>query len=133
MEADNQIRTPPEPPYPGWLRSMLGDDFFSNVTFVVFHGEEVKDSALESVKGLEQVKCLNLANCQITNEGLEQITGLKKLENLQLSGCKGITDNGVNRLGGLRQLNWIDVSFTNVTDAGIARLQQALPNCIIEH
>ena len=38
---------------------------------------------------------------------------------------------GHERLQGLTQPQVLDFAFTQVTDAGVKRLQQALPKCII--
>jgi hypothetical protein len=46
-----------------------------------------------------------------------------------------VTDrfNPFNNLKGLTQLQILDLQRTKVTDAGVAKLQQALPNCKIYH
>jgi internalin A len=48
----------------------------------------------------------NLSDTKVTNAGLKQLAGLKALQTLNLSG-------------------------TEVTDAGVAALQKALPDCKI--
>ena len=42
-----------------------------------------------------------------------------------------ITDAGLEHLKGLTNLEELDLRWTKVTDAGVAKLQQALPNCEI--
>ena len=44
-----------------------------------------------------------------------------------------VTDAGLVHLKGLSKLQYLDLSNTQVTDEGVKKLQQALPNCIIEH
>jgi hypothetical protein len=43
----------------------------------------------------------------------------------------GITDAGLKHLVGLTRLQELDLHGTHVTDEGIAKLQEALPNCQI--
>ena len=49
-----------------------------------------------------------------------------------LSKCTKITDAGLVHLKGLTNLQELDLSRTRTTDAGVAVLQKALPNCKIE-
>ena len=51
---------------------------------------------------------------------------------LSLIGTK-ITDAGLLRLKRLTKLQRLVLDFTKVTDAGVADLQKALPNCKISH
>ena len=50
----------PEPPGPAWLRKLLGDDLFVDVTGCHFHVAEVGDAGLEHLKGLTQLQGLDL-------------------------------------------------------------------------
>ena len=42
-----------------------------------------------------------------------------------------IIDAGLMLLKGLTKLDWLDLHDTKITDAGVQKLQQALPNCEI--
>ena len=42
-----------------------------------------------------------------------------------------VTDSGLVRLKGLTKLKGLNLSFAQVTDAGVAELRKALPNCEI--
>ncbi len=42
-----------------------------------------------------------------------------------------VTDAGLVHLTGLTNLQTLNFSFTKITDAGVAELQKALPNCKI--
>jgi len=57
------------------------------------------------------------------------LEGLTYLSSLELYGTK-ITDAGLVYLKGLTNLTFLTLS-KEVTDAGVAELQKALPNCVI--
>jgi hypothetical protein len=44
-----------------------------------------------------------------------------------------ITDGGFERLIGLAKLRELHVTRTSVTEAGVQRLQRALPKCVIRY
>jgi len=49
-----------------------------------------------------------------------------------LLGQTSVTDAGLEHLGGLKQLQYIELGRTNVTGEGVNKLQQALPKCRID-
>ena len=51
---------------------------------------------------------------------------------LGLSGTR-ITDRSLEHLSGLKNLSSLFALETKVTDAGVAKLQKALPDCDISH
>ncbi len=55
---------------------------------------------------------------------------MTELQHLWLQNMR-VTDAGLEDLTGLTKLATLDLSGTQVTDAGVAKLQQALPNCKI--
>jgi hypothetical protein len=72
-----------------------------HVPFGLWLGRSVKDADLKALGGLTQLRALGLSETKVTDTGLMELTGLKGLELLCLPG--------------------------QVTDAGIATLQTALP------
>ena len=50
-----------EPPEPGWLRNILGDDFFSSVVVVNDSTRASTDAGLEHLKELAQLRCWSSA------------------------------------------------------------------------
>ena len=44
-----------------------------------------------------------------------------------------MTDAGLEHLKGLTKLETLNLEQTKVTDAGVKRVQQALPKCAISH
>jgi hypothetical protein len=168
------------PLIPGWVRNLVGEDFFYNVyrldilntdlantdmtpikglvqlEVLSFGGYKIKEDELKSFKELPKLRMLELVDTNMTDAGLAQLAGLKHLEFLSLSGTditdaglehlKGltklqtlwlagtqVTDAGLEHLKGLTQLQVLYLAETKVTDEGVKKLQQALPNCKVEH
>ena len=68
----------------------------------------------------------------ITDVQLGHLKGLVKLQSLGLLGAGKLTDAGLVHLKGLTNLQGL-VLPKQISDAGIAELQTALPNCKIDH
>ena len=62
-----------EPPDPIGLRRYLGDDFFVNVVRVNLNSTKVTDAELEQLKGLTQLKVLELGGTKVTDEGVKKL------------------------------------------------------------
>jgi hypothetical protein len=78
-----------------------------------------------------EVKALDLAYAGVTDEGMKTLAGLKGLETLDLSYTQ-VTDGGLKELAGLKGLKTLALfNCKGVTDAGVAELQKALPDCKI--
>ena len=142
-----------QPPGPAWLRSLLGENFFSEVDFVALqhlsepkpdrrtglnqvygmnlNGKNVAEAEMERLEGLTRLHHLYLTNSEISDGHLIRLEGLTELQTLDLWGTK-ITDAGLIHLKRLSQLDTLWLSQQNITDAGVADLQKALPNCKIE-
>ena len=116
----------PRPPLPEPIRGLflrlLGESFFCTATAVSVHDSnegqwadlspnkyeerEVAHAIMIALKGLPELQTLDISGMPADDSDLEYITPLKELRLLCLRG-------------------------THVTDAGVAKLQQALPNCKI--
>lgn len=76
----------------------------------------------------ENIRILDLAYCNITDEGIEGITAhAPKIQNLNITGCVQLTDAAVDcicRLGD--NLDVLSISrVTNITDAAITGLARS--------
>jgi hypothetical protein len=94
---------------------------------------EVSDAGLENFRALTALQQLSLNRTKITDAGLENLKRLTALQYLELNDTR-VTDVGLDNLRELMKLDglWLE-DAPQVTDAGVKRLQQALPNCIIHH
>jgi len=72
-----------------------------------------------------RIGAIYLYNTQITDAGLVHLAGLTSLQELF------VTDAGLVHLKGLTSLQTLGLGNTQVTDAGVAKLKEALPNCEI--
>ena len=104
---------------------------------------KVTDEGLKEVAKLGFLKWLYLPS-QITDAGLKEVAKLRYLTGLGLSGTK-ITDAGLKEVAKLQKLQrqpqlegrcgarrYLDLSYTRITGAGVAKLKKALsPYCRI--
>ncbi|TKJ36552.1 hypothetical protein CEE36_11530, partial [candidate division TA06 bacterium B3_TA06] len=62
--------------------------------------------------------------------GLKYLAGLSGLEQLGVAGTE-VSDSDLALLASLTNLKYLDIRSTKITDAGVERLQKALPGCDI--
>jgi hypothetical protein len=88
---------------------------------------------LLALKGLVQVRVLNLYGAGITDSGLVHLKTLDRLEKLDL-GNTAITDAGLEQLKELRSLRTLLLARgMKVTDQGVAKLQKTRPDVYIAY
>lgn len=104
----------------------------TNVTRLDLESTKVTDADLKLFQDLTDIESLNLCRTAVTDAGLESLRGMTKLTTLELYET-GITDAGLEHLKGLTKLYFLMLKRTDVTDVGAAKLQRALPNCLISH
>ncbi len=80
-----------------------------------------------------EILLVNLNGTQITDAGLVHLEGLTSLQELNLDNTHQITDAGLVHLEGLTSLRMLFLHNTQITDAGVAKLKEALPECDITH
>lgn len=111
-----------EPFGPAWLRSFLGDDFFSEIQLVDFVDCPVADSQLISLRELPHLKRLWLTRTKVTDYGLAILRDLSELQTLDLSQTD-ITDAGLANLKQLTGVQQLLLAGTKITDAGLVNLK----------
>jgi len=67
----------------------------------------------------------------VTDDDLELLAMIPDLQKLYLKGMP-ITDDSIDTLSQLKQLQYVDVGETQITASGLRELQVALPNCVIK-
>ncbi|HJT35201.1 MAG TPA: hypothetical protein VJ783_24465 [Pirellulales bacterium] len=95
-----QLGTPPTPPGPKLLRSVLGDDYFADLVSV-----QVKNVAEQDIARIAKQKSLRHLSVSsgVGDESLESISRLRHLERLELYGGR-FTGAGFDRLSALPKL-----------------------------
>jgi hypothetical protein len=77
-----------------------------------------------------------LINTQSPPEWLRKMLGLDFFATVikaYLLNSPFVTDTDLEKLKRLNQLKYVNLNNTKITEEGVNRLQQALPNCKIEH
>ncbi len=90
----------------------------------------------ESLAPLAQIgpsfNSIDIANNKITGPGLKNLVNLPGIRDLQISD-NPLTDEAVTNLGQMKNLEWLWIHNTKISEAGFRDLQAALPKCHIEH
>ncbi|MCC9609053.1 protein kinase [Blastopirellula sp. JC732] len=103
------------------LRSLILDD------------AKISDSALAAIGESQKLAHLSLARCpKISDEGIADLIKLDRLAYLDLD-LTSLTDVAIPHLSQLRSLEILEIQGTKITAEGAARLQEALPNCVVFH
>ena len=84
-----------KPAGPDCLRGLLGENFFNDVEEVDLSRTKVTDDGLEHLKGLTQLRVLNLRETSVSDSGLVNIDALTNLEELDLA-VNNIRDPGMS-------------------------------------
>ncbi len=86
------------------------------------------ENQTEPISGVTQI---DLGESEITDDALELLRHFPRLQWLCLEDTS-ISDYGLHSLVGLVSLTRIELQGTNVTETGVAMLQQSLPACEID-
>lgn len=76
------------------------------------------------------ITTLNLSSTGITDQGLAEIARPATLEKLRLANTL-VSDEGSYRLAEMTSLRELNLARSRFSDSGFARLQRALPDCVI--
>lgn len=98
-------------------------------------GTRATDIGLGHIKSLRNLTSLAIGNqgikTEITDAGLANLAGMGKLEELIIVNVAA-TDASLEIIKKLSQLKRIQLVRTGISEAGIASLRMALPNCKVE-
>ncbi len=154
-QGKDEYYKPIVPKWLHWLRDMIGEECFGEVTGVQLldtpatnddlkhlavlpsveriwlSSTKVDDAGMPLLKVCPKLKYLVLNDIALTDEGIFHLTAFQDLEGLSLNGTK-ITDAGLVHLARLPRLKELWLRNTAITDAGYQKLQAALPQCQIQ-
>lgn len=97
---------------------------------------KVTDAGLKHLRNMKKLILLDLSDCEITDSGLSSLGHFPQIRNLWLSKLtrygdddrSSLTDQCVDYLVTLKSLTDVKIADSKLTDAGIERLKQGLPN-----
>ncbi|MCC9604692.1 protein kinase [Blastopirellula sp. JC732] len=117
----------------------LRDDaipFLSKLEFVRqlhLRGTPITDAAFASLGQMQSLRILDLGNCQeLTGSGLTHLKSLPRLHRLQLERTN-LTDEAIPYLSELKTVRVLNIANTKITPEGAAKLQAAIPQCVVLH
>jgi outer membrane protein assembly factor BamB len=95
----------------------------------------VDDKGLAHLPAVKKLEWLNVRYSEgfggviITNAGIKSIGKVSELTSLNLTGARRVTDACLDDLTTLTKLRSLNLAAAGISAAGIARLQQTLPEC----
>lgn len=90
----------------------------------------VDQQLLQELSRCRRLEVLDLGGSELRDDDFAAFTGGVALRDLNL-GMTLVTDKCIDDLLRLKNLQLLDISYTQITDAGLAKLQAGLPNCKI--
>ncbi len=140
-------------PVPGWIRALIGDNFFitpysidlsskrftdrdleflsrngsaKNIRRLEFRTGPLSDTGLSIIAGLRKLYWLQIPYTQVTNSGIKTLCQqMPQLEYLDTLGSR--VDDGV--IDDLVKIPSLATVVMNLSKEGVAKLQSGLPKC----
>jgi internalin A len=91
----------------------------------------IPESALRAIAELKDLKVLKLGYSAIGAEGLRILGTVAAIEKLGLEGCRRVNDDALTELAKWKNLKYLDVQDTEVTQTGVEALKKANPSIAI--
>lgn len=108
----------------------VGIENFPLLTELRLQDSDADDTGMACLAAQPRLQFLDVTRTQITGETLKHLRGAKWLEYLYAS-YTAIRDEHLSALHSLKHLHTIDLSGTQVTKKGLARLREALPKATV--
>lgn len=109
-------------PGPGWLRNLIGDEYFQDVVEVDFANKrDFKPNDLKWLAEFPKLDTVNLNFSNIDDDGLAHLAHLARLKAVYLEKCDGVTDVGLSHLAKLRRLESLSLLATRCSDDGVRK------------
>jgi hypothetical protein len=116
------------PPGPAWLRRIVGDDCFREVTHVF-----LKRGGLDRLSNLRSMENLSVPSSLLQGDdsNIDSLRDLAHLRRLWIEDYTGPCDGLLPRLSQLTQLRQLCISKTLLTKEEVFELKGALPDCAV--
>lgn len=99
----------------------------------LFGCHEITDMSFTYLGTMKSLEMLNIAGFppKITARNIQSLSALPNLGTLHLDCCQEISDEAVEPLASLTQLDTLDIRGTSISEEGASRLERALPNTMV--
>jgi internalin A len=91
----------------------------------------IPEAAVRAIAELKELRVLKLGYSAIGAEGLRILGTVETIEKLGLEGCRRVNDDALMELAKWKNLKYLDVQDTQVTQAGIDALKKVNPGLVI--
>jgi hypothetical protein len=95
-----------------------------NLTSLRLDYTRVGDEAMEAISRFSQLEELSLSETNVTDAGIMHLPALTRLRSLDLRNNNDVTDKSSGYIAELRNLEHLDVSYTQMRERSLAELSQ---------
>ena len=103
---------------PGWLRNLMGEDFFQDVVEVSLWNEWAEDDSVARIGALTHLRKVSLYSDGLSDRSMSTLRNLAYLEDLDIF-SPNVTDAGIETIEQLPRLRSLGLDGTALTDAGL--------------
>ncbi|HWB14308.1 MAG TPA: hypothetical protein VG826_34090 [Pirellulales bacterium] len=113
------------PPYgpPEWVKSVLGERYFSHIVSINLGATGITDESVKKLAKLKHLQSLGVWRTRTGDAALAAVGRLKELETLDISQTD-VTDAGLSHLTGLDNIRVLVVGGERISDQGLAHLKR---------
>ncbi len=95
---------------------------FPKLQVLMFRFSTVTGMGIQSLVPLRDLRVLGMEGCELSDDALASLYQLNRLQELDLTSCKGVGDEGMEKLSALISLHTLKLSCTSVTDADLLHI-----------
>ena len=99
--------------------------------FSIRHADNVTDAGIRDISSLKMLTGLDVTGTRISKVGLLLLSELETLDTLVLDDCKRVDDECIETLVAFPAIARLSIQNTSLTEAGVTRLREKLPDCKI--
>lgn len=121
----------PEMPGPDWLRKRIGDEYFVEITEVLFDKGShriLDDAAFKEY--CDTIRTNNLpfpqgvvfGDLPVSDSSLAELISFESVTSLHVYDCPNITNDGLRSIARLPKIHYLDLSGTSIDNGGLDQL-----------
>ena len=108
---------------PQWLRSLIGEEYFSNIVSVNLGTTSISDEMVRDLSRLKHLQSLGIWHTRFDDDSLTSLARLRELETLDISQTD-VTDEGLKQLRQFSSVRVLVIGGEQLTDSGLEPLKQ---------